>query len=38
MSLLKHSKNKHQFLAQMEGKSNEVEQGNASKSFTVLNQ
>lgn len=38
MSLLKHSKNNHQFLAQMEGKSNEAEQHKASKSFTVPNQ
>lgn len=38
MSLLKHSKNNHQFLAQMEGKINEAEQHKASKSFTVSNQ
>lgn len=38
MSLLKHSKNNHQFLAQREGKSNEAEQHKASKSFTVSNQ
>lgn len=38
MSLPKHSKNNHQFLAQMEGKSNEAEQHKANKSFTVSNQ